>query len=456
MRSSGKPVVAVGVIVALLAIPAFFVSSSQSVSGGDWTSLTFDNQNSRYQSSSTVTSVNLNQLAHRWTFSTSGTVYSTPVVLNGNVYFADMSWYVYSVKLSTGALNWKVKMGAAVSSTLCLANGLVYVGVGLGKTQVEALSQSNGALVWSTSLNATLNALYASPIVSNGILYIGVAAGPGETESSSGQHGDVYALNANTGALIWTFDTMIGNSGGAGVWGSVAVDASLNSIYFGTGNSFVDSDSSLYSSSILSLNAQTGALNWAYQAYSNLNVGGDQDFGSTPNLFTVVIGGVTHSAVGLGGKDGNYYVLDRISGVLLEKLAIGTGAPDNGVIGLAGFYYPSGTANPMLFIPSSYNVPHRGCCGEVVAVSTSTKSIAWRFITPGAMKGSVTVVPGAVLFGDENGNLCGVSIATGSLLFSARLPGAINSGVTVAEGYVIASYGFGVSGTNGVVAYSAH
>ena len=140
------------------------------------------------------------------------------------------------------------------------------------------------------------------------------------TETNPSWKGEIYAVNATTGSVVWTFNTSPGSAGGAGVWGSIVYDPQLNSIYFGTSNSYGGSTDALYSYSILSLNAKTGSLNWYYQTYTGTATGDDLDFGSTPNLFSVSINGVVHSAVGLGSKDGYYYILDRMTGSLLEKV----------------------------------------------------------------------------------------------------------------------------------------
>ena len=258
-------------------------------------------------------------------------------------------------------------------------------------------------------------------------------------------------MNATTGHLNWSFTTSIGTAGGAGVWGSVAIDPSLDSIYFGTSNAYGPGTDSLYSYSIMSLNARTGALNWYYQAYNSLSGGGDLDFGSTPNLFSVVINGVTHAAIGLGGKDGIYYVLDRVTGSLLEKVQIGTGSGEGGIIGLAGFIY-LGTNNPELFI-GSYNTVVGGDYGVVKALTPADGSIKWLFNTPGTVVGSVVVVPGAVVFGDASGNIFALSTGSGSQLFHTTVPGSVLGGVTAAEGLLLVPMCFGAGGSGGVYAY---
>jgi outer membrane protein assembly factor BamB len=192
----------------------------------------------------------------------------------------------------------------------------------------------------------------------------------------------------------------------------------------------------LYSYSIISLDATTGKLNWYYQLFHSLARGHDQDFGSVPNLFSVTIDGVTHQAVGLGNKNGVYYVLDRTDGKLLASYPVGT--TEAGITGVAGFYYPTGTVNPEIFIPSAdkTRIHNKGVMGVVEALVPSTKTSAWRVTTPGDIDGSVAVVPGAVLFGDSYGNLYGVSISSGGQLWHTTIPFGVQAGVTAAEGYV--------------------
>ncbi len=71
-----------------------------------------------------------------------------------------------------------------------MANGVAYFGGGDGV--VYALNASTGALLWSYATNAYL---YSSPAVANGVVYIG------------SEDGNVYALNAITGAKLWSYYT---------------------------------------------------------------------------------------------------------------------------------------------------------------------------------------------------------------------------------------------------------
>jgi outer membrane protein assembly factor BamB len=71
-----------------------------------------------------------------------------------------------------------------------VANGVVYVGS--NDNNVYALNAETGALVWKYTTGV---AVYSSPAVANGVVYIGSL------------DNNVYALKASTGALLWKYTT---------------------------------------------------------------------------------------------------------------------------------------------------------------------------------------------------------------------------------------------------------
>ena len=87
------------------------------------------------------------------------------------------------------SLKWSYTTGG-VDSSPAVANGVVYVGS--GDFNVYALNASTGAKLWSY---ATGNSVESSPAVANGVVYVGSA------------DANVYALNASTGAKLWSYAT---------------------------------------------------------------------------------------------------------------------------------------------------------------------------------------------------------------------------------------------------------
>jgi polyvinyl alcohol dehydrogenase (cytochrome) len=455
-------VVTVIAIIVIFGVPG---GSTTTLKGGEWNSFILNSQNTRYQAASTINSTNMASLKLGWYFPTQGSVTSTPIVLNGNVYFNDWNGTTYSVNLVTGQLNWKIQLtkGYWISTTPLYTNGLLYISGGVvGSKNVHpwvfAVNPSNGNVKWSTELKSGMQTLFGSPTFFNGLIYIG-AGGCGGEGTNSSCRGGMFALNANTGSPVWNFTTG-GTDGGASVWGSVVFDPNLNAIYFGTGYNYLISTPETYPTivngtvkslgtfgfaySLLSLNAATGAFNWYYNEYPNKVPAGDVDFGSTPNLFSLTINGTTHKAIGEPSKDGNYYVLDRVTGKLLAKDNVYPATSGGGMIGLAGF--TSLTAgSPQVFIPAYYGInTTTGCCGIFADLQVSTGTFLWMdgqpgssVKIPGKVIGSVALAPGIVVFGDDMGNLFFLSSTNGAVLRQVTLPSGINGGVTIAEGHVV-------------------
>jgi outer membrane protein assembly factor BamB len=71
-------------------------------------------------------------------------------------------------------------------------DGVVYVGSGYPDFSVYALNARTGAKLWSYTSGSYVD---SSPAVANGVVYVG------------SQDGNVYALNADTGAKLWNYTT---------------------------------------------------------------------------------------------------------------------------------------------------------------------------------------------------------------------------------------------------------
>ena len=416
-----------------------------------WPSFIYDNQNSRYNPGSGINISNVCNLGLAWVFSTgSASVTSQPIVSNGSVYFGDWAANAYSLNLSTGILNWKVHLhdNTQVSGTPAVAGGLVYFAI-LSDSTVYALNETNGRIVWDTAISSDPGlGIWSSPIVYDGRLFIGLAGLGDETNSSL--RGQLDALNATSGAVIWRFITGMGTSGGAGTWGSVAVDNDSDTIYFGTGNPYGNTTSTLYSDSMIALNAASGKLIWYNQVHADDTH--DKDFGATPNLFSYATGGVEYRAVGLASKDGNYYIFDRTNGALLSTTYLNGNYVHS--IGNAGFV---GTgANTEIFAPT-YQENYAG----VTAFFPRNQTDSWSAPQGSQVIGAIALSKGVVFFGDEAGDVEALSMKNGQGLFATRLPFGIWGGVTVASDYLLVpSYAAGgqLNSTNrsqlGVYAYS--
>ncbi|MCW3999957.1 MAG: PQQ-binding-like beta-propeller repeat protein [Candidatus Bathyarchaeota archaeon] len=157
----------------------------------------------------------------------------SPIVVDGTVYISDTG-YACALDARNGTLKWTHEIYlSSTNNSPAIAGGIVYVGCG-GST-FFALNATTGATIWTYETGSSPG---SAPTVAGGIVYVG--------SSPKG----VLALNATTGAKIWNYPSSI--------WDS----------------SFALAGGVLYacnSAGIHALNAKTGALIWTY-APSNTNI----------------------------------------------------------------------------------------------------------------------------------------------------------------------------------------
>ena len=191
---------------------------------------------------SSVYALNANDGTKLWRFSTGDGVVSSPAVANGMVYVGSENGYMYGVNAKTGALIWKVLTGIGkygqingVSSSPSVANGIVYFGG--GDNGVYALSATTGALIWRYG---TGYYVFSSPAVADGVVYI------------TSVDGLMYALNASNGAEVWYY---IINPDGY-LSGSLAASPAVANgvVYLATP----------VTNEVYALEAKTGASLWTY------------------------------------------------------------------------------------------------------------------------------------------------------------------------------------------------
>jgi membrane-bound PQQ-dependent dehydrogenase (glucose/quinate/shikimate family) len=143
--------------------------------------------------------------------------------------------------------------------------------------------------------------------------------------------GVIRAFDAVTGAFAWAFD--IGNPddhgepapgkeytrGTPNSWAPISADEELGLVYLPIGNATPDywgghrtAQDNRFASSVLALDAETGALRWSFQTvHYDL---WDYDVGSQPCLIDLTIGGERVPALVQATKRGQNFVLDRRSG----------------------------------------------------------------------------------------------------------------------------------------------
>jgi len=290
------------------------------------------------------------------------TLESTPLAIDGVVYFSGGYAEVYAVAATSGKLLWKFdpqtwkrrpdKFHYGANRGIAYEDGRIFTVEMDGR--VVALDASNGEVLWQADSipEGMLNNSTGAPRTMNGKVIIG------NSGADFGARGFVTAFDATTGKFLWRFFTVPGspeqNEGdpvmeaaartwrgewwksgtGGTVWNGITFDPEFNRVYIGVGNAgpydpekrSPGGGDNLFTCSIVALDADTGDYVWHYQE----NPREAWDYKATANMIaaTIDLDGKPRRVLLHAPTNGFFYVLDRETGKLIsaEKTTVVTWA----------------------------------------------------------------------------------------------------------------------------------
>jgi quinoprotein glucose dehydrogenase len=185
--------------------------------------------------------------------------------------------------------------------------------------------------LWQNMPNVSAGSYYSTspPLLTNQLVVVGGAVN--DNVSTHETSGVIRAFDIRTGALVWNWDSRNPSEtapiapgakyseSSPNSWSVSSYDPKLGLIFVPMGNQSPDQfggnrDDNVekYSSSVVALNAATGAVAWVFQStHHDL---WDMDVPAQPSLIELVIGGEAVPALVEVTKQGDLFVLDRRSG----------------------------------------------------------------------------------------------------------------------------------------------
>jgi len=381
------------------------------------------------------------RLAERWFARTRDVVTASPAIDDGTVYVGDWSGRFYALDLANGAERWifdapvhdNVYSGQIVSSAAVSdAGGERRVFFASGKT-IFAAAANDGTIRWQRELGEPGNGedpteIQSSPVVAAGKVIFGWDA-----HDTPGRAAGVMALDAATGEEAWVFDTDEGlqASGCVGVWSSPTVDVERRLVFFGTANcpSAPENWREL-SEAIVAIDLDSGEKRWAYQPRDASNK--DFDFAGAPNLFD--IDGT--AVVGLGGKDGRYYALDRENGEVVWQ-HVGQDPEVRPGFSFGGFIGATTVADGVI----AGGLADNNHCPCLLGIDAMTGARAWEQPAASATYGSSASANGVLFAGGTDFTFRAVELATGEVLWSQTTVGAVSGGAAISGDAVVVGTG---------------
>ena len=181
-----------------------------------WTGWGLDPENSHFQPAARagLDAAGLPNLELKWAFGFPGgtTVSTQPAVAGGRIFLGSHEGGVYALDARTGCAHWKFATPAAVRGAVHLvkrADGRFVLYTADRSAQVYALDANTGELLWQRKVDDHPQALVTGSLALHGdLLYVPVAsfeelAGASERYECCNFRGSVVALDAATGEQRW-------------------------------------------------------------------------------------------------------------------------------------------------------------------------------------------------------------------------------------------------------------
>lgn len=326
----------------------------------EWLTYGRDMNEQRFSPLTQITDANVGQLGLAWSadLDTARGQESTPLMHDGTLYVTTAWSKVNAYDAKTGALKWsydpKVPREVlvhvccdAVNRGAALYGDKLYLGSLDGR--LIALDAKTGKEIFARKVvpNDSDYAITGAPRVAKGKILLGAAGGEYKAR------GYLAAYDPNDGHEVWKFYTVPGDpskpfeskaheaaaktwsgewwkyGGGGTVWDAIVFDPATNLVYFGTGNAepwnpapVGRKGDSLYTSSIVAVNADTGEYAWHFQETPQDRWDFDSDAPIT--VADLKINGQDRHVVVHAPKNGHVYVLDARSGQFLSAKAFTT------------------------------------------------------------------------------------------------------------------------------------
>ncbi|WP_309085627.1 pyrroloquinoline quinone-dependent dehydrogenase [Chelativorans sp.] len=345
-----------------LALTAALGLAPANAQDSTWSTFNGDLKAQKYSPADQITPQNVGQLQKAWEVHTgdvsdgSGGVpmsvwSATPLFVNDTVYVGTPFYNIVAIEPDTGKVKWTYKSKAvleALTQPDLKNRGVAYweaaspvpgqpcqkrIYIGTMDAKLHAVDADTGQPcadfgkggvldinVWNTTNNKWPLSILQPPTVYKDRLYIGWA-GKDWVESEA-PPGTVFAVDARTGELEWTFESipkkMQARTGTANVWASMSIDPDRNILYlpisspspnFYGGNRL---DPIPLATSVTALDTETGNVIWSRQlVHHDL---WDLDTNAPPTLVDIDKDGQVIPALVQTSKQGFLYVLNRYTG----------------------------------------------------------------------------------------------------------------------------------------------
>jgi quinoprotein glucose dehydrogenase len=280
-----------------------------------WNTAAGDYSATRYSDEVQINRQNVSSLKRAWVYKIekySGvdpsvmddSIESTPVFTKKLVISVNLAGQVYGLNPITGAEVWKTNLPASGGRRgISYSNGFVYVGTPSGTYQIDS---DSGKITNKYGVSLSL----LPPIIVGDNVYI------------ANYVDGISAYQTVTAELLWT-RPLKSNCGLGRVWSGFSYDNVTDNLFVTTGNSGAlmrDDPNNCWANSVIAVARTDGQIAWSFQEFERDMW--DLDMVSNPNITNVKINGKISRAVVALSKTGNIFMLEAVSGKLMNGVEV--------------------------------------------------------------------------------------------------------------------------------------
>ena len=313
---------------------------TESKNNNNWITVNHDIYGSRSSNQTVIKKDNVATLQVKWRLINDEQIQDPPIVIGKKGYVQDYSGTIIAFDTTSGKVLWKVHAGSGPTMGLTFNEGVIFAATGYNST-VVAINSTDGKIVWQSPALGNPKIGYhitSQPIVWKDYVIVGSAAHGDDTNGVLLVQGNITALNATNGRIIWNMRTTQGDwvqpgkappyNGDASAWSGGSLDPETGIIYIPLGspspnfNATTRKMPNLYANHMVALNVTNGKMIWAtpfidYGTVLNVKVPDTHDWDTSwgSSISKVTFDNGTKQKIVIGhDKMGNIIAMEATTG----------------------------------------------------------------------------------------------------------------------------------------------
>jgi alcohol dehydrogenase (cytochrome c) len=429
---------------------------TESKNNNNWITVNHDIYGSRSSNQTVIKKDNINILQVKWRLINDVQIQDPPIVVGNRDYIQDYSGTVIAFDTTKGKVLWKVRAGSGPTMGLTFNKGLVFAATGYNST-VVAINATDGRVVWQSPALGNPKIGYhitSQPIVWKDYVIVGSAAHGDDTNGVLLVQGNITALNATNGRIIWNMRTTTGDwvqpgkappyNGDASAWSGGSLDPETGIIYIPLGspspnfNATTRKTPNLYANHMIAVNVTNGKMIWAtpfidYGTVLNVMVPDTHDWDTSwgSSISKVTFDNGTQKKIVIGhDKMGNIIAMDATTGKEIWWKTLGKQYNTDSI--------PSPNGSGLVWSYGIFNY-HAIDNNNTLYIAATNRGV--NYFTDNGVAGHRVAAPHTIDLGLRNGTIAAMDLRTGKIKwqYQTEFPPRVSPLVTddiVFAGYI--------------------